>query len=62
MTGAERKIWLVAKSLDQFRHNELLNKSGTTNKKAVSRMLKKAQQHGVLVKLGQKYVVQAGQE
>jgi hypothetical protein len=59
MTPAERALWRTAQSLDRFRFTDLEQASASKNKKAISDMLKKAQEHGVLVKIGSHYKVQA---
>jgi KaiC/GvpD/RAD55 family RecA-like ATPase len=58
MTPTEQLIWDAAKTLGQFTHGELLTAAKTTNKKAVSAVLRKAQDHGVLRKRGTHYVVE----
>jgi hypothetical protein len=58
MTNKEREIWDHAKRLGRFNHGELVKAANTTNKKAVSAALRKAQDHGVLRKEGNEYVVQ----
>jgi ribosomal protein L30/L7E len=55
MTPAERVLWKQAKSLGSFRFTDLGQASGSKNKKAISGMLKKAQEHGMLVKIGSHY-------
>jgi hypothetical protein len=57
MTGTERGLWSTGKSLGSFRFTDLVQASGSKNKKAISGMLKKAQEHGVLVKVGSHYKV-----
>lgn len=59
MTPVERALWKKAQSLDRFRFTELEQESGSKNKKAISDMLKKAQEHGILLKIGSHYNVQA---
>jgi hypothetical protein len=55
MTPMERTLWIQAKSLGSFRFTDLGQASGSKNKKAISGMLKKAQEHGILVKIGGHY-------
>jgi hypothetical protein len=55
MTPKERGFWATAKSLNSFRFTDLGQASGSKNKKAISGMLKKAQEHGILVKIGSHY-------
>jgi len=59
MTPVERTLWRQARGLEQFRFSDLEQKSGSTNKKAISGMLKKAQEHGVVIKTANTYVVQS---
>jgi AAA domain len=58
MTPAELEIWGHAKSLGRFTFTVLLKASDTTNRKAVSSSLRKAEAHHVLRKEGNNYVVQ----
>ena len=58
MTPRELDIWAHAKRLGKFTFTALFTAAGTTNKKAVSSMLRKAESHGVLRKDGKsEYVV-----
>jgi len=59
MTATERGLWALARSRGEFRFTDLEQASPSKNKKAISSMLKKAQEHGVLVKVGNHYRVQA---
>ncbi len=58
MTPAERGLFKQAQSLGSFRFTDLEQASGSKNKKAISDMLKKAREHGVIVKVGSHYKVQ----
>jgi hypothetical protein len=58
LTLKESDIWTHAKKLVRFTFLTLTQAAGTTNKKAVSATLRKAQDHGVLRKEGNQYVVQ----
>lgn len=57
MTPTERGLWKEAKSLDRFRFTDLEQRSGSKNKKAISGMLEKAREHGLLLKTGSHYQV-----
>jgi hypothetical protein len=59
LTGAERKIWDVARKQGEFRHTELMKVAKTTNKKAVTSVLRKAETQGVIERRGSLYVVRA---
>jgi hypothetical protein len=58
MTVKEREIWDQAKTLRRFTFTRLVTVAATTNKKAVSSTLRKAESHGVLRKESGDYVVQ----
>jgi hypothetical protein len=58
MTLTERGLFKQAQTLGEFRFTDLEQTSGTKNKKAISEMLKKAQEHGVIVKIGSHYKAQ----
>jgi len=58
MTARERDIWLQARKMGKFTFGALLGAAGTTNRKAVSAALRKAEALGVLRKEGRPYVVQ----
>lgn len=57
MTRTELAVWRQARSLPRFTFTVLLKQAKTTNKKAVSSMLRKAESHGALRKEGSEYVV-----
>jgi hypothetical protein len=57
MTPAELDLWNCADKLKKFAFTELVKEAGTKNKKAVGKMLRKAQDHGILQKNGALYVV-----
>ena len=57
MTIAELDIWNHALDLKRFTYTHLVKRAGTTNKKAVTKALRKAESHGALRKEGSEYVV-----
>jgi hypothetical protein len=61
MTPKEWELWERAKRKKQFTWSGFLADAGTTNKKLISSMLKKAEGHGLIVKTGRSYkVIAAG--
>jgi hypothetical protein len=59
MTEKEWKLWEKAQKKKQFTWSEFLSEADTKNKKAVSRMLKKAEAHGLLQKSERGYKLTA---
>jgi hypothetical protein len=57
MTPKEWEFWDTAKKMKRFTFTELKNKAATKNKKALSLMLRKAEEHGILSRDGGLYVV-----
>ena len=58
LTTKEREIWKAAKKMKGvFGFNELTTSAGTTNKKAVSSMLKKAESHRLISRSGKDYAI-----
>jgi hypothetical protein len=51
LTSAEKPIWKAASGMKAFGFNDLVKKADTTNRKAVARMLKKAEAHGLVRQL-----------
>jgi hypothetical protein len=58
-TPVERDIWKVASRLGTFTHGQLLDAARTTNKKAISKTLSKAESAGLLVHQGKQYTLLA---
>lgn len=58
MTAKEREIWDRAKELGSFTFTALVKAANTTNRKAVSSTLRKAESHQGLRRDGQGYVVE----
>jgi hypothetical protein len=56
-TTVERNLWTVTESLRQFTHQDLIKSSGTTNRKTVTSMLRKAETAGLLTHEGKQYRV-----
>jgi hypothetical protein len=59
MTPKELDFWNVASALKRFTFTELVKKTGTTNKKMVSSMLRKAQAHKIIQPARKGYVALA---
>ena len=57
LTKKEREIWEAAAKMGQFGFNELVKRSKITNRKAVSRALRKAENHGLVTRTEKRYVV-----
>lgn len=57
MTSKELELWEKAKKKKEFTWSAFLAVAGTTNKKAVSQMLKKAEAHGLIQKSERGYRV-----
>jgi hypothetical protein len=58
LTPKEREIWKAAMTIKGvFGFNELVTHARVTNKKAVSSMLRKAESHGLIVKIDKGYTV-----
>jgi hypothetical protein len=57
LTAKEREIWKTAAKLKQFGFNELVTKADVTNRKAVARMLKQAESHGLVKRSEKGYAV-----
>jgi len=59
MTAKEREFWLIARQKQRFTYTELVRAAKTTNKKALSSMLRKAFSHELMMKTGKNYQVLA---
>ena len=59
MTPKEKEFWSIAKEMRHFTFTELKERAATKNKKALSAMLRKAEEHGALNRDGASYVVVA---
>jgi hypothetical protein len=57
MTLKEKEFWGIAKEMKQFTFTALKEKAATKNKKALSTMLRKAEEHGILSRDDASYVV-----
>jgi hypothetical protein len=57
MTPAQTLIWNAGRMLKRFTFTELVTKARTTNRKAVSATLRTAENHGLIHKEGDRYIV-----